>query len=101
MWSWLISTVVTATIVSVASPPGVVDDQLFKGKVVSVADAKVTVSDPAGQIMQTFSIPAGTNVTLNGKSAALMELMMGDMVTITLDGQKVKSVVALRNIKVR
>lgn len=100
MWSWLISTVVAATIVSVASPPGMVEDQIFKGKVISVAAAKLTVSDPAGQIMQSFSIPVGTNVTLNGKSAALMELMMGDMVTITMDGQKVKSVVAMRNIKV-
>lgn len=100
MWCCLISAVLATALMSDGSPPGAAADQVFKGKVVSVAQMKLTASDPAGQLMQTFDIPAGTTVTLNGKSAGLMELMMGDMVTITMDGKKIKTVAAMRNIKV-
>lgn len=100
MWSVLVSAVMLATMGSVATPPGVVDDQTFDGKVVSVAEKKLTVSDSAGQIMQSFTIPEGAKITLNGKAAGLMELMAGDVVTLTMDGQKIKTVAAMRSIKV-
>lgn len=98
MSNCLLATALTATLgwMAVSSP----EDQVFDGKVVSVAEKALTVSDTRGQILQTFEIPVTTKVTLNGKPAALMELMMGDVVKVTLSGRTIKVVEAVRSIKV-
>ncbi len=97
MWCCLISVAVAANL---ATGPDVANDQVFDGKVTTVTEGKLSVSDSAGQMMQTFAVPSGAKVTLNGKSAGLMELMRGDAVTITMDGKQIKSIAAVRNIKV-
>lgn len=76
------------------------EDQIFGGKVISVMENKLMMSDPAGQTIQTYTLTEGSKVTLNGKSAALGDLMMGDNLTVTIDGQKVKLVAAVRSRKV-
>ncbi len=100
MWSCLISAVLVSTLAAPPLPVDAMNDDVFGGKVVSVSERKLTVSDHAGQMMQTFDIPDGTKVTLNGKAAMLMELMRGDAVTITKDGKQIKTIAAVRSIKV-
>ena len=55
----------------------------FVGKVVSVTDDQVTVSDAQGRNEHTFRIPASADVTVQGKKSSLNSLKPGMQVTIT------------------
>lgn len=54
-----------------------------EGKVVSIAEGKLVISDGKGGNQQTFMVTPAAIITLDGKAAKLNELMKGDSVKVT------------------
>src|SRR5262245_60015216 len=86
-----------AAVVAVLTPAASAQDKTHEGKVVSVAEGKLVMSDKAGQNEHTHMVPATAKVTIDGKAAKLADLKKGDAVAVTTDaGGKVLSVAANR-----
>ncbi len=100
MCAYFMTALLTTSVMAASAMVDAPTEQAFDGKVVSTTLTEITVSASTGQTLQTFAVPASTKVTLNGKPAVLMELMMGDAVKITMNGRQIKSIEATRNIKV-
>ena len=56
-----------------------------KGKVVSTAAGKLTMTDVEGKNQHTMDIPMAAVVTREGKTVPLADLQPGDMLTISTE----------------
>src|SRR5262245_23529004 len=89
-----------AAVVAVLAPAAWAQDKTHDGKVVSVGDGKLVMTDKAGQNEHTHVVPATAKVTVDGKASALLQLKKGDAVVVTTDaGGKVLAVAVSRPAK--
>lgn len=59
------------------------DAKTHEGKVVSVSEGKLTMSDNDGKNEHSHVIAATTKITLDGRAAKLADLTKGDSVKVT------------------
>lgn len=64
-----------------------------EGKVVSVADGKLEMSDKDGKNKHKHAITATAKILLDGKSAQLVDLKVGDPVKVTTTAEGVVTMV--------
>ncbi|WP_439627092.1 hypothetical protein [Gemmata sp.] len=64
-----------------------------EGKVVKVADGKLTMTDKEGKKEHTHAIPADAKVTVDGKEGKLEDLKAGTAVKVTTESKDKKVVV--------
>jgi len=73
-------------------------DKSHDGKVVSVSEGKLVMTDNDGKNEHSHAVGATAKVTLDGKEAKLADLKAGDHITVTQDeGGKVTAVAAKRD----
>ena len=87
--------VIACSLAIVVSRVSAIDEKTHEGRVVSVAEGKLVMTDKGGGNEHTHQVPDTAKVTLDGKAARLTDLKKNDMVTVTVDGGgKVTSVAA-------
>jgi hypothetical protein len=92
--------VIVCSLALVVSRAGAIDEKTHEGKVVSVAEGRLVMTDKDGGNEHTHQVPATAKVTVDGKAAKLTDLRKNDMVTVTVDGSgKVSSVAANHSAK--
>ena len=64
-----------------------------EGKIVSVAEGKLVMSDNNGKNEHTHAITPTARISLAGKSVKLTELSKGDSVTVTVSAEGVVTMV--------
>ena len=91
---------VAAAALVIATGVAYAADKSHEGKVVSVAEGKLVMTDSAGKNEHTHAIVATTKITLDGKDAKLADLKAGDHIKVTQDeAGKVTAVAAMRKEK--
>jgi hypothetical protein len=74
-----------------ASAPAWAGDT-HQGKVVEVGVGKLTMTDMAGKNQHTHEVATDAAITSEGKTCALTDVKVGDMVTVTTDTKDGKTV---------
>ena len=88
---------VSVAVLAMATSAVYAADKTHEGKVVSVAEGKLTMTDNDGKNEHNHTIAATTKITLDGKEAKLADLKAGDKIKVTQDDAgKVTAVAATR-----
>src|SRR5688572_575984 len=94
--------VVAAAAVGIATGAAYAAEKTHEGKVVSVAEGKLKMTDNEGKNEHTHDIGDTTKITLDGKDAKLADLKAGDKVKVTQDDAgKVTAVAASRRKSIK
>src|SRR4051812_35151847 len=88
---------VSAATLMVATGVASAAEKSHDGKVVSVSEGKLTMTDSSGKNEHSHMIGATAKITLDGKDAKLADLKAGDQIKVTQDeAGKVTAVAAKR-----
>lgn len=63
--------------------PAVMADDVHEGKVVSIADGKLTMTDKDGKNEHSHMVPSDATITCDGKTCKLDDITKGCWVTVT------------------
>ena len=89
--------IVSVAVLAMATSAVYAADKTHEGKVVSVAEGKLTMTDNDGKNEHNHAIAATAKITLDGKEAKLADLKKGDAIKVTQDDAgKVTAVAATR-----
>jgi len=92
--------VVAAAALMIATGAAYAAEKSHDGKVVSVSEGKLVMTDGAGKNEHSHMIGATAKITLDGKEAKLADLKKGDDIKVTQDDAgKVTAVAATRKAK--
>ena len=78
-----------------AALPPRATESMHMGKVVAIADGKVTISNEDGSGEHTHAIPADAIVTVNGANARLDDLRNGDRISVTTTRDSARTVLRI------
>ena len=72
-----------AMVLWAGAPVLAADEQIHEGKIVKVADGKLTMTDKDGANKHTHKVPATATITCDGKECKLEDLKTGFSVKVT------------------
>jgi hypothetical protein len=74
---------VAATVLAAPAPPPASNQDLHSGPVMAVMSDAIMIMDERDNSVETIAVTPQTKITLNGDSASLVDLQMGDQATVT------------------
>jgi hypothetical protein len=75
---------VAATVLGAPAPPPASNQDLHSGPVMGVMTDSIMIMDERHNEVETIAVNPQTKITLNGQSASLADIQMGDQATITV-----------------
>jgi hypothetical protein len=79
----LVSLMATTALAGGDPPAGVTQTDVHAGPVMGVMTDAIMIMDERDNIMETIAVTPQTKVMLNGQTASLIDIQMGDQVTVT------------------